>query len=64
MSFVPFESGSLVSGDGAQFCSAVRARLDDYAGAGVTWITIEPASRSFSDFRADIELIASQLIHH
>ncbi|WP_396903580.1 LLM class F420-dependent oxidoreductase [Mycolicibacterium phlei] len=62
VSFVPFESGSLRSGDCAAFCAAVRPRLDPYAEAGVTWITIEPASRSFSDFRTDVELIASQLI--
>jgi len=62
VSFVPFESGSLVSGDCAPFCSALGAQLDAYADAGVTWITIEPASRSFSDFRTDVELIASQLI--
>ncbi len=37
--------------------------LGAYADAGVTWITIEPASRSFTDFRTDIELLASQLIH-
>ena len=40
-----------------------QPRLDAYAEAGVTWITIEPASRSFTDFRTDVDMLASQLIH-
>lgn len=63
MSFVPFEADLLTGGDCQAFCSAVRPNLDAYADAGVTWITIEPASRSFSDFRTDIEALAAQLIH-
>lgn len=62
-SFVPFEADLLASGDCTAFCAAVQPKLDDYAAAGVTWITIEPASRSFTDFRADIDVLASQLIH-
>ncbi|ORW62564.1 LLM class F420-dependent oxidoreductase [Mycolicibacterium peregrinum] len=62
VSFVPFEADLLASGDCTAFTAAVQPKLDDYAGAGVTWITIEPASRSFSDFRTDIDLLASQLI--
>src|ERR1700722_10120405 len=45
VSFVPFEAGRLASGDSEAFCSAVGPRLEAYADAGVTWITIEPASR-------------------
>jgi probable F420-dependent oxidoreductase len=62
VSFVPFEASLLTSGDCKAFCSAVRPKLDAYAEAGITWITIEPASRSLSDFRTDIEALAAQLI--
>ncbi|MGC2343882.1 MAG: LLM class F420-dependent oxidoreductase, partial [Mycobacterium sp.] len=62
VAFVPFEADLLASGDCAGFCAAVQPRLDTYAEAGVTWITIEPASRSFTDFRADIDMLSSQLI--
>lgn len=62
VSFVPFEAGQLRSGDAVPFCSAVRSQLDAYADAGVTWITIEPASRSFNDFRTDIDTFATQLL--
>ncbi|GFG83984.1 LLM class F420-dependent oxidoreductase [Mycolicibacter algericus DSM 45454] len=63
VSFVPFEADLLVSGDCEAFCSAVRPQRAAYGDAGVTWITVEPASRSFSDFRTDIDALASQLIH-
>jgi probable F420-dependent oxidoreductase len=63
VAFVPFEAALLASGDCAAFCAAVQPLLGAYAAAGVTWITIEPASRSFTDFRTDIDLLASQLIH-
>jgi probable F420-dependent oxidoreductase len=63
VSFVPFEADLLASGDCQAFWSAVRPKLDAYAEAGVTWITIEPASRSLSDFRNDVEALAAQLIH-
>jgi probable F420-dependent oxidoreductase len=62
VSFVPFESDLLASGDCTAFAEALRPKLDQYAEAGVTWITIEPASRSFTDFRTDIDQLASQLI--
>jgi probable F420-dependent oxidoreductase len=61
VSFVPFEGHKLVSGDCGDFVQSVKPLLSEYAEAGVTWITIEPASRNFSDFRADIELMASEL---
>ncbi|MCW2689287.1 MAG: hypothetical protein JWR37_4177 [Mycobacterium sp.] len=63
VSFVPFESNRLRSGDCGDFCDAVRPVLGEYADAGVTWITVEPASRSMSDFRADVELLAGELIN-
>jgi hypothetical protein len=63
VAFVPFEAAQLVSGDCSAFCAAVQPMLGAYADAGVTWITIEPASRSFTDFRNDLDLLASQLIH-
>ena len=63
VAFVPFEAPLLASGDCAVFCASVQSVLGTYADAGVTWITIEPASRSFTDFRTDIDLLASQLIH-
>jgi len=62
VSFVPFESDLLASGDCTGFAQALRPKLDHYVEAGVTWITIEPASRSFTDFRTDIDQLASQLI--
>jgi probable F420-dependent oxidoreductase len=63
VAFVPFEAELLASGDCAAFCAAVEPRLEAYAEAGVTWITVEPASRSFTDFRTDIDVLASQLVH-
>jgi probable F420-dependent oxidoreductase len=62
VSFVPFEADLLATGNCVEFCTAVQPRLDTYAEAGVTWITIEPASRSFADFRADIDMLTCQLI--
>jgi probable F420-dependent oxidoreductase len=64
IAFVPFEAGLLASGDCAAFSAAVQPQLDAYAAAGVTWVTVEPASRSFTDFRTDVDVLASQLIHH
>jgi hypothetical protein len=64
VAFVPFEADLLVGGDCGAFCAATRPRLDAYAEAGVTWITVEPASRSFTDFRTDIDVLSSGLIHH
>jgi probable F420-dependent oxidoreductase len=62
VAFVPFEADLLSSGDCAAFCSALQPSLDAYADAGVTWITVEPASRSYTDFRADIDQLASEVI--
>jgi probable F420-dependent oxidoreductase len=63
VAFVPFEAALLSSGDSDAFCSAVEPKLSAYADAGVTWITIEPASRSLTDFRADLDALASRLVH-
>lgn len=62
VAFVPFEADLLSSGDCEAFCSAMAARRNAYEDAGVTWITIEPTSRSFTDFRADIDLLGSHLV--
>jgi probable F420-dependent oxidoreductase len=63
VAFMPFEAALLASSDCAAFCAAVQRRLGAYADAGVTWITIEPASRSLTDFRTDIDMLASRLVH-
>lgn len=62
VAFVPFEADRLNAVGAEAFVAAVNPRLKEYADAGVTWITIEPASRSFTDFRADIELFARELL--
>ena len=63
VAFVPFEADLLFSGDCAAFCAAVQPRLAAYAEAGVTWLTVEPASRSFTDFRTDVGVLSSHLIN-
>jgi probable F420-dependent oxidoreductase len=63
VSFVPFEARLLAGGDCQPFCAAVEPMLAGYADAGVTWITVEPASRSWQDFRTDVDVIATKLIH-
>ncbi|WP_330255098.1 LLM class F420-dependent oxidoreductase [Nocardia sp. NBC_00565] len=62
ISFVPFEANLLHSGDSTAFCDAVEPLLAEYTEAGVTWITVEPASRSIDDFYRDVSLIADRLI--
>ncbi|WP_330256184.1 LLM class F420-dependent oxidoreductase [Nocardia sp. NBC_00565] len=62
VSFVPFEKNLLRTGDSEAFCSALAPKLDDYADAGVSWISVEPASRSFEDFRRDVTVLAERLI--
>jgi probable F420-dependent oxidoreductase len=64
VSLVALEGPLLARGDACDlFCAAVKAHIGAYADAGVTWITIEPTSRNFDDFRADIDMLASKLIH-
>ncbi|UIX29302.1 TIGR03619 family F420-dependent LLM class oxidoreductase [Streptomyces sp. GQFP] len=64
ISFVTFENGLLRDADVTAFCDALEPRLDDYADAGITWITIEPASRSFADFSADVATLGRRLLKH
>ncbi|GAA1970504.1 LLM class F420-dependent oxidoreductase [Nocardioides panacihumi] len=61
VSFVPFEK-DLLRTDADAFCAALAPRLDEYADAGVTWLTIEPASRSYDDFKRDVTLMSERLI--
>ncbi|AZG45518.1 LLM class F420-dependent oxidoreductase [Gordonia insulae] len=62
VSFVPFESDALRSGGATEFVARVAPKLAAYEDAGVTWITIEPTSRSFSDLKADLAVISEGLI--
>ncbi|MFJ8749008.1 LLM class F420-dependent oxidoreductase [Streptomyces sp. NPDC102441] len=61
VSFVPFEKDLLRDGDTGPFRSALAPCLDSYEEAGVTWITVEPASRSFSAFVKDVTGLAELL---
>ncbi|MGN5236775.1 LLM class F420-dependent oxidoreductase [Rhodococcus sp. SJ-3] len=62
VSFVPFEKDLLRTANTATFCTELVPRLDEYREAGITWITIEPSSRSYDDFVGDIELMSETLI--
>ncbi|MFC9834305.1 LLM class F420-dependent oxidoreductase [Rhodococcus sp. NPDC127530] len=62
VSFVPFEKNLQQSGDSTAFCDALAPRLSAYADAGVTWITIEPSSRSLGEFERDIAMMSERLI--
>ncbi|GAB2982977.1 LLM class F420-dependent oxidoreductase [Amycolatopsis acidiphila] len=62
VSFVPFESEQLRHGDAGDFATQVRKTLDAYADAGVSWITIEPASRGLEAFRRDVGRIGELLV--
>jgi probable F420-dependent oxidoreductase len=57
--FAPFE-GDLIR-DVDAYTRAVTPRLGEYADAGVTWITVEPASRSLAAFRDDLGRLADAL---
>lgn len=61
VSLVPFEQDHLRTGIEA-FCDEVAPKLDDYAEAGVTWLTVEPASRSYDDFKRDVTVLSERLI--
>ncbi|WP_181784777.1 TIGR03619 family F420-dependent LLM class oxidoreductase, partial [Pseudonocardia pini] len=54
VTFSPFESREWRTGGAAAFVDAFGARVAEYAEAGVTWVTVEPASRSFTQFRDDL----------
>jgi probable F420-dependent oxidoreductase len=58
----PFEKDALRGGDAEDFCAAFAARREEYQDAGVTWITIEPASRDLEAFRRDVETIGERVI--
>ncbi|WP_395108043.1 LLM class F420-dependent oxidoreductase [Actinomadura sp. SCN-SB] len=58
----PFEKDELRSGDAAAFCAAFAPRRAEYEDAGVTWITIEPPSRSFEAFKRDVGTIGDRVI--
>jgi len=61
VSFVPFEK-DLLRNEGAEaFAKALAPRIDEYAEAGVTWLTLEPTSRSVSDFVADLAVLSQVL---
>jgi probable F420-dependent oxidoreductase len=62
ISFVPFESELLGHGGANEFANSVRKVFESYAEAGVTWITVEPASRGLEDFRRDVGLVGDLLI--
>ncbi|SHN17784.1 LLM class F420-dependent oxidoreductase [Cryptosporangium aurantiacum] len=60
--FAPFEQAGLVRGTMTDYAESVRRRLDAYAEAGVTWITVEPTSRSLEDFRRDLGVVSELLL--
>jgi probable F420-dependent oxidoreductase len=60
--FSPFEQKLLRSGDVNDFCAALAPRRQEYAEAGVTWFTIEPASRDFEAFKWDVAMLGERLI--
>ena len=62
VSFVPFEKEVLRRNGAAAFVAAVGPELAAYEDAGVTWITIEPTSRSFTDFQTDLSVLSEGLV--
>jgi probable F420-dependent oxidoreductase len=62
VAFAPFEKQHGRDGDVAAFARGLGARLGAYGDAGVTWLTIEPASRSFTDFTEDVGRLSSLLL--
>jgi probable F420-dependent oxidoreductase len=54
VAFSPFEKEVLRAEGASRFAAVLADRLADYAEAGVTWLTIELASRSFDAFRTDV----------
>jgi probable F420-dependent oxidoreductase len=62
VSLAPFESGLLRHAEVDDFANGVRTMLTAYAEAGVTWITIEPDSRSLEALRRDVGRIGELLI--
>jgi probable F420-dependent oxidoreductase len=62
VAFAPFEKHRMAAGGAAGFAGALRRRLPAYADAGVTWLTIEPSSRSFAELREDVGHLSSLLL--
>lgn len=62
LAFAPFETALLRDGDVEEFGQAVAERLPDYEKAGVTWLTVEPASRSLDAFRRDVARLGELLV--
>lgn len=60
IAFTPFEKETLREG-AAAFGTALRQRVGAYEEAGVTWLMIEPASRTYDAFAADLAQIAETL---
>ncbi|MCU1476756.1 MAG: class F420-dependent oxidoreductase [Subtercola sp.] len=61
VAFTPFESSLLRGGSMNEYCDVLIPRLDGYAAAGITWLTIEPTSRSFEAFCDDLTTLATRL---
>lgn len=59
---MPFEKEVLRRDGAAAFVAAVGPELAAYEDAGVTWITIEPTSRSFTDFQTDLSVLSEGLV--
>lgn len=60
VAFAPFESELLRDVDA--FVPAMASTVSAYEDAGVTWLTIEPASRSFAALREDLGRICDGVI--
>lgn len=62
VAFMPFDAHLLASADCLTYCHALSPKVAAYDAAGVTWLTVEPMSRNFTDFRSDIDVLASHLL--
>lgn len=60
IAFTPFESALMRTGM-AEYGRALRDALPGYTEAGVTWLVIEPMSRTLADFRRDLQVLAAEL---
>lgn len=60
--FAPFERQRGGAGDAEEYGRALHGRLGAYRDAGVSWLTVEPPSRSFADFRRDVGRLSELLL--
>ncbi|GAA3007597.1 TIGR03619 family F420-dependent LLM class oxidoreductase [Microbacterium aurantiacum] len=60
VSFTPFEAPRLRAGM-SEYGRALKDALPGYAEAGVTWLVVEPLSRTLVDFRDDLRILAEEL---